>query len=495
MSIRVMFLAGPILGLLATPVFAGAEPANADKPSLSQAVTAGDRDAVRSLLSGRAKDELSGREGAAALIAAAERNDLEMADLLLAAGVDPNAANDYGATALYAAAGPDPAMTVKLLAAGADANTHLLSGETPLMAAALRGHVAIVSALLEGGADPNLQENSAGQTALMWALSQRHSAVVGVLVSHRADVNLASKSGSTPLMFAAQGSLESARTLLAAGARQNDVQPDTGQTALIIASTMGNTDIVALLLDNGADPAIADGNTFTALHAAVRDSDYGADHASRVTAAATVKVLLAHGADPNVRINQKKQTVRALNEVSFQGATPLALAAEVNSLDAIKELVKGGADPNIATEQGTTPLMFAVGAGTDVQRTRSLEERALALETAKYLVGLGVDVNAVGQFGWTALHCATYQGLNDVIEFLVSKGAKIDAFDRLGQTPLSISLSVLTKDAGAKRLQIPRRYRRETAELLIRLGATPLNKSGVQVVLQRNGDLNTGVGE
>jgi uncharacterized protein len=494
MSIRVMILAGPILGLLATPVLAGAESANA--PSLRQAVTAGDRDAVRSLLGNRTKDELSGREGAAALIAAAERNDLEMTDLLLAAGVDPNAANDYGATALYAAAaGPDPAMTGKLLAAGADANTHLLSGETPLMAAALRGHVAIVSALLEAGADPNLQENSAGQTALMWALSQRQSAVVSVLVSHKADVNLASKSGSTPLMFAAQGSLESARILLAAGARQNDVQPDTGQTALIIASTMGNTDIVALLLDNGADPAIVDGNTFTALHAAVRDSDYGADHASRVTAAATVKVLLAHGADPNVRINQTKQTVRALNEVSFQGATPLALAAEVNSLDAIKELVKGGADPNIATEQGTTPLMFAVGAGTDVQRTRSLEERALALETTKYLVGLGVDVNAVGQFGWTALHCATYQGLNDVIEFLVSKGAKIDAFDRLGQTPLSISLSVLTKDAGAKRLQIPRRYRRETAELLLRLGATPLNKSGVQVVLQRNGDLNTGVGE
>jgi uncharacterized protein len=496
MSIRIMFLAGTILGVLATPVFGGADPAGAGKPSLSQAVTAGDRDAVRSLLSDRTKDELSGREGAAALIAAAERNDPAMADLLLAAGVDPNAANDYGATALYAAAAaPDPAMTVKLLAAGADANTHLLSGETPLMAAALRGHVAVVTALLEGGADPNLQENNAGQTALMWALSQHHSAVVDVLVSHRADVNLASKSGSTPLMFAAQGSLESARALLAAGARPNDVHPDTGQTALIIASTMGNTDIVALLLDNGADPAIVDGNTFTALHAAVRDSDYGADHASRLTAAATVKVLLAHGADPNVRINQKKQTVRALNEVSFQGATPLALAAEVNSLDAVKELVKGGADPNIATEQGTTPLMFAVGAGTDVQRTRSLEERALALETAKYLVGLGVDVNAVGQFGWTALHCATYQGLNDVIEFLVSKGAKVDTFDSLGQTPLSISLSVLTKDAGAKRLQIPRRYRRETAELLLRLGATPLNKSGVQVVLQRNGDLNTGVGE
>jgi hypothetical protein len=60
-----------------------------------------------------------------------------------------------------------------------------------------------------------------------------------------------------------------------------------------------------------------------------------------------------------------------------------------------------------------------------------------------------------------ALHAASYQGLTDVIEFLVSKGAKLDTKDKLGQTPLSISLSILTKEAGARRLQIPRRYRAE----------------------------------
>jgi ankyrin repeat protein len=330
---------------------------------------------------------------------------------------------------------------------------------------------------------------------LMWAISQRHSAVTDELVKGKADVNLASKTGSTPLMFAAQGDLKSAKILLVAGARPNIQHPDNGQTALIVASTMGNTDIVEALLENGADPNIRDGNTFTALHAAVRDSEYGEDNATRATSAKTVKVLLAHGADPNARIDQKKQTVRALNELSFQGATPLLLAAEVNSLDAIKELVKGGADPKIPTEQGTTALTAACGAGTDVQRARSPEERALALETAKFLLDQGVDINAPGQFGWTALHSATYQGLNDVIALLVSRGANVNAFDKLGQTPLSISLSVLTKDAGAKRLQIPRRYRGETAKLLLALGATPLDKSGVQVVLQRNGDLATGVGD
>jgi uncharacterized protein len=493
MTIRATILAG----VLCLPLFAGTALAvETGKLSLADAAKLGDRDAVRSLLSSRAKEDVAGAEGTAALIWAASRNDVEMADLLLRAGADPKAGNEYGATALYAAAAnSDPAMTVKLLAAGADANVHLFSGETPLMEAARQGNLATVRALLSGGADPNAQEKNGGQTALMWAISQHHSAITEELVRHKADVNARSKNGFTVLMFAAQGDVESARTLLAAGADPNAAVPGWLGTPLIIASTMGRTDVVAALLDNGADPNFVDANGFTALHAAVRDSDYGADRALRTTSVATVRVLLAHGANPNIRLKQEKPSVKAVNEISFQGATPLALAAEVNNLDAIKVLVEGGADPRIPTEQGTTPLTLAAGAGTDVQRARSLEERATAVETARFLVEQGVDVNAAGQFGWTALHAASYQGLNDVIEFLAGKGAKLDAMDKLGQTPLSISLSVLTKDAGARRLQIPRRYRRDTAELLLKLGATPLNKSGVVVVLQRNGDLATGVGE
>jgi ankyrin repeat protein len=397
-----------------------------------------------------------------------------------------------------------------LLAAGADPNTPLMSGETPLMEAARRGNLATVRALLANKANPNLRESNGGQTALMWAVAQRQSAVVEALLEGGADVNAGSKTGFTPLMFAAQtGDADTTRILLRAGAKPNDPQPKTSLTPLMIASAMAHADAVEVLLDKGANPDLVDKDGYSALHRVVRDSDYGVNPASKEAVLTIVKSLLKHGANPNIRLSQdrekaaeeikngavqqyEKRSAVTVNEIILQGATPIFLAAEVNNLDVIKALVAAGGDPLLATERGTTPLMMAAGGGTDVQRERSLEERATAVESAKFFVEHGADVNAAGQYGWTALHAAAYQGLNDVIAYLVSKGARIDQKDEFGQTALSISLSVLTRDIGARRLQIPRRYRQETAELLLNLGAGTLEKTGVVVVLQRSGDLNLG---
>ena len=497
-----------LAALMGSTILAGAAfAAGGSDMSLATAAKDGDRAAVQTLLKGRSKQDVAGIDGTDALVWAATHNDLAMADLLLHAGANAKAANEFGATPLYAAAEhADPAMTEKLLSAGADSNKSLMSGETPLMVAARRGNMDTVRALLKGGANPNAQEDNAGQTALMWAISQHQAAVVGELVKHGADVELASKAGTTPLMFAAQqDDVDSGRILLAAGAKPNEAQPKSGLTPLLIASAMSNEKTVDLLLDNGANPNVVDTNGYAPLHKAVRDSDYGIDFDTRDSVLHIVKSLLKHGADPNLRIKQDKEKAAAevkagsgvalkrrsaltVTEIVLQGATPVVLAAEVNNLDVIKALVEAGADPNIPTESGTTALIMASGAGTDVQRAREPAERAAVVQTAKYLVEHGADVNHAGQFGWTALHAAAYQGLNDDIEYLVGKGAKIDQKDNFGQTPLSISLSVLTKEIGARRLQIPRRFRKDVAETLLKLGATPLKQSGVNVVLQRSGD-------
>jgi ankyrin repeat protein len=236
--------------------------------------------------------------------------------------------------------------------------------------------------------------------------------------------------------------------------------------------------VAALLLDKDADPNAADANGFTPLHHAVRNK----------AGVATVKALLAHGAKPNVRLKQPKSTAHTTTGIVLQGATPLTIAAEINNLAAIKVLVEAGADPLIPTEQGTTPLILAAGGGTDVVRPRSAPERATAIQTVKFLVERGADVNEAGQFGWTPLHAASYQGLNDVIQFLIAKGSKIDVKDSFGQTPLSISNAILVKDIGAATLQIPRIFRRDTVDLLLKLGATPIDRSNIAIVMQRTGD-------
>jgi len=501
MKIRAMLLAS----VIGVPFLAVA--AQADPMSLATAAKEGDRAAVQSLISSLPKKDVAGAEGTAALVWAASRNDLAMADLLLHAGASAKMPNEFGATALYAAAEQqDPAMAVKLLAAGADPNMPIMSGETPLMAAAGRGNLETVRVLLSGGAKPNAQESMGGQTALMWALAKRQAAVVDELVKHGADLEIASKTGFTPLMFAAQqGDADSARILLRAGAKVDEAQPKTALTPLIIASAMGQAKAVDALLEGGANPNLVDSNGYAALHRAVRDSDYGIDFERQDAQLAIVRSLLKHGANPNLRITQdkakaadevkkgsgvalKRRTALTVTEILLQGSTPLVLAAETSNLGVIKALVEAGADPNIPTESGTTALIMASGAGTDVQRAREPEERTLSAQTLRYLVEHGADVNVAGQFGWTALHAAAYQGINEDIEYLVSKGAKIDQKDQFGQTALSISLSVLTQEIGARRLQIPRRYREDTAKLLLKLGATPLKQSGVNIVLQRSGE-------
>ena len=347
------------------------------------------------------------------------------------------------------------------------------------MQAAQRGNLATVRLLLGAGADVGAQESNGGQNALMWAASQGQATVITELLGHGADIKARSKGGFTALMFAAQqGDPDSVRTLLDAGASPNDVARKNRMTPIVLASAMGHIKAATLLLDKGADPNAINADGFSSLHYAAR----------RKGAVALVNVLLAHGANPDVRLKQEKRTAIAPNGLFFEGATPLALAAEINNLDAVKALVAGGADAFIPTDEKTTPVMLAAGAGTDVAGTRSPAERATAVQTVKFLVEHGADVNARGQFGWTALHTAAYQGLNEVIEYLVSKGADIDAKDGFGQTPLSIANAIVTRDLGKSYYQTPRSLKRETAELLIKLGATPIDKSGVIVVGRRAGE-------
>jgi ankyrin repeat protein len=421
--------------------------------ALVEAAKKHDRDGVRALLLKRPDVNVAEADGTTALHWASYADDLELADLLIRAGAKVNAANDLGVTPLWTASlNGSAAMVRRLLESGANPNAALLLGETPLMVAARTGSPDVVELLLARGADPNARA-ARGQNALMWAVAQKHPDVVKVLLAHGADIHARSDvwsqmmavpphglpeynrqiphGGDTALMFAARvGDLESAKLLVAAGANVND-RDAWGVSALVLAAHSGYGDLVQLLLEKGADANDAAAG-FTALHEAIMRRDEK-----------VVALLLAHGADPNARLRSWTPTRRSSKDLHFGpelvGATPFWLAARFTEPAVMRLLLDHGADPLFVhhaeyhREEGaqsraeaTTALMAATGMGGGaawVQPDRR-EREALALETVKLAVELGIDVNAANTDGRTALDGAAAQKLESVVKFLAENGAR-----------------------------------------------------------------------
>src|SRR5271168_1450866 len=164
-----------------------------------------DQKAVRAILSEKADIDARSSDGSTALLWLAHWNDLETANLLLAAGADPNAANEFRMTPLTEACTNGNAVLVRaLLKSGANPNTAVATGEPPLMTCAKTGSADAVRMLVEYGAAVNAKEPTQNQTALMWAAAQRHADVVKAFIDAHADLTANTKQGFTPIHFAAR---------------------------------------------------------------------------------------------------------------------------------------------------------------------------------------------------------------------------------------------------------------------------------------------------
>jgi ankyrin repeat protein len=125
----------------------------------------------------------------------------------------------------------------------------------------------------------------------------------------------------------------------------------------------------------------------------------------------------------------------SLEWVDFTGMTPFIYAARSADLPAMRLLLKHGADPNITPLGGTTALMAAAGINWVVKQTYS-ESNDDFLKAVEFLYELGQDVNAVNSMGLRAIHGAANRGSDDIVKFLVSKGARLDVKDSEGRTPM-----------------------------------------------------------
>ena len=428
----------------------------ADDLRLVEAAKQRDGQALRRLLEAPNVDVNAALpDGGTALHWAVHWDDLDMVDLLVRAGADVDAANDYGIVPLVlACTNGHTAIAERLLAAGANPNKVALVGEeTVLMTAARTGVAGVVNALLDHGAEVDARDGHHGQTALMWAAAEGHEAVVRTLLARGAALDARSDAtGFTPLLFAARtGDLDLMRVLLAAGADVDEAAND-GTTALSIATLRSDTRLGEFLLAEGADPNRGAG--FAPLHwaagswANIGDVDDGTRRSDAddwlkfegLTAPAKhefIKLLLDYGADPNARTERYPSGGRYGGGAS--GATPFQIAAQVGDLDTMRLLLEAGADSLVADAVGKTPMIAAAG---PLRAGYSPVPERVALEAVMLTLELGNDVNAADLDGETALHAAAYRGLSgseSIVRLLVENGANLNAKNVWGWTPLTIS--------------------------------------------------------
>ena len=263
--------------------------------------------------------------------------------------------------------------------------------------AAMKGSRDAVRALLLRKADVNAPQID-GTTALHWAVRSDDLELADLLIRAGAHPSAANREGVTPMQLAAMnGSASMIVRLIKAGANPTAPFTEFGDTALMMAARTGKTDAIDVLLEGGVKVnAVETWGGTTALMWAVSERH-----------PAAVKVLIDHGADVNARSN----FVAAANGRGFEGRTPSASRAGQNPRGA-EEFASGS----------LTPLMFAAREGD--------------VESARFLVAAGADVNAIAGDGKDALGLAIFNGNYEAAAFLVDSKSNVNQADTQGFTPL-----------------------------------------------------------
>ena len=272
---------------------------------------------------------------------------------------------------------------------------------TLLHIAAGNGHVKILEALLEAGAD--CHATCKDMTALFLAVSKGHEACWQALLSAGADPNTSRKTGVTPLFSAVvRGNQKAVKALVNAGANTH-LTLMGGLTALHISVLQDDQVPVAkTLIMAGADCNATDDMGETPLFTAIREGSVRC-----------AQLLIRSGANLNVACED--------------GTTPLHLAVKKDCVEIVQELLRAGA---VASPpplwDGTMPLHIAALNGNK--------------KMTKALINSGADPDVADAVGTTPLYIAAREGHSKCLKILLNAGAHADIVRSLdGATPLSVA--------------------------------------------------------
>lgn len=312
-----------------------------------------------------------------------------------------NIQDSKGNTPLHAAALAGNQKGVERLSgSGADIGRVNNAGNTPLHEAVVRGSSSImISHLILSGAEVN-GKNQQGNTPLHIAAAGLSDPVVfGILIDNGAEVNSRNKAGNTPLLEAMfHENRDAAQTLILKGAdifgrNQQEINP-------VALALEGGVDVIDWFFTEKSVNK-TDNQGESVLHAAIR-MDAGAE---------IVHLLLRKGGDPNLR--------------NFSGETPFLLATHDRKLPLTALFFQFDGDPYIRSQNGVSPLQAAFDADLDYLDA-FLPDAKKDLPDSK---------------GETPLFHAVRSGMPDIAEFLVKKkGCNLEWENNRGQTPLFVAV-------------------------------------------------------
>lgn len=370
-----------------------------------------------------------------ALIAALREQNYKMVEHLLDSGVPPQ--NSECNLLRVAIMNHDLNCVRLLLLFGADPNAMDKDHFTPLYAATEVLFYEAAQLLLKYGASPNISAGLAQETPFALSLNHGKAHFAMLYLQYNADPQVVMDIGDTPFMKAINKTapMQLVELMLIYEADPNE-KNSHGETALFRAINADRLDLVAVLLEYSANPNLPGPKhmLWPAVHrpqvldtllqkgAELRRAPGCLELATSINSMEAVKILLKHGADPNA----KKDGI----------FTPLCTAIRDNREDLLEIIIAAGADPNLpaseypafkcVTHHRAHLLPRVIAAGANPSKPRGIIETAVAhnnQDALFFLLKEGVDPNARGPEGHTALTTAIRKGDLGFIDILLSNGA------------------------------------------------------------------------
>ena len=468
-------------------------------------------DVIQALLNGGSDVHTRNIEGKTPLYIAVHEKRTALIPPLLSYGSEVFAADNTGTTPFDLAARANDSC-FNLLITDDTVNQRDSAGNTMLHATIKNsGNTTQIGRILDQRALVDFR-NREGDTALHISVRMNQKENSEFLISRGANIFSINSAGESPLFIAftlnpirdwiinpntiiAKDGLGNNMLHYAAGWKLDNIIPliirngisvedanATGQTPIFLAVRNDSSSTVKVLLDNNANLNVRDTQGNSLLHCAVRWNAIGCT-SYLIAAGIDVNVFSLNGNTPlhdAVALGMSDiETMLIRNKANLEvrnidGNTPFMEAVRAGLIPSIEKLSQNGADPSTRNTRGDTPLHIAVtaerydlvnillrlNASIHARNTRNRTPFQIALGLSPRMVSALLTGDRIIQsddMGNSALHVAVQEKAQaDIIRTIVSSGARINAVDSNGKTPLRLAVDFnswenakIISDAGA----------------------------------------------